>query len=126
MKAPFAHILIVEDNDDLSRLMRRILAPAGVEVTIAVSGEQGLELARQRHYDLITLNLHLPGINGLDVCHRLKHDPDLCAIPVIFCSGETNQDVIDHAYHLGAVDYLTKPYGIDDFRERVLAQLHKL
>lgn len=126
MKAPFAHVLAVEDNADLASLMRRILAPAGVELTHALSGEQALELMRQRRFDLVTLNIRLPGINGLEVCHRLKQDPELCAIPVIFASGETNQEVIDHAYQLGAVDYLTKPYGIHEFRERVLAQLHKL
>jgi len=126
MKAPFAHILCVEDNESLAHLMRRVLAPAGVEITHALSGEQALDLVRQRRYDLVTLNIRLPGISGFEVCHRLKHDPDLCAIPVLFCSGETNQEFIDQAYQLGAVDYLTKPYGIDDFRERVLAQLHQL
>lgn len=126
MKAPFALVLAVEDNADLASLMRRILAPAGVELTHALSGEQALELVRQRRFDLITLNIRLPGMNGLEVCRRLKADPDLFAIPVIFASGETNQEFIDQAYQLGAVDYLTKPYGVEDFRERVLAQLHRL
>lgn len=126
MQPPLAHILAVEDNDALAHLMRRILEPVGVELTIAVSGEQALELVRQRRFDLITLNIRLPGINGFEVCRRLKADPDLRAIPVIFASGETNQEFIDHAYQAGAVDYLTKPYGIVAFRERVLAQLHKL
>lgn len=123
--SPFAHVLAVEDNANLAQLMRRALQAEGVELTIASSGEQAMELVRQHWFDLIILNINLPGINGLEVCRRLKQDPFLKAVPVIFASGEVNRVFVDEAFRLGAVDYLAKPFGLQDFTTRVLAQLRQ-
>lgn len=121
--SPVAQVLAVEDNADLARLMQRVLQRSGIAVTLASSGEQAMELVKQRRFDLFVLNIRLPGISGLEVCRRLKLDPDLKAVPVIFASGETSHRVIDEAFRLGAVDYLPKPYGIEEFRMRVFAHL---
>jgi two-component system cell cycle response regulator len=120
---PFKQVLAVEDNTNLAILMQRALQREGVGLTIASSGEQALELVRQHWFDLVILNINLPGINGLEVCRRLKSDPVLKAIPVIFASGEINRVFVDEAVRLGAVDYLTKPFGLQEFTTRVLAQL---
>lgn len=116
-------VLAVEDNETLAALMQRILHREAVELTLAGSGEQALELVRQRRFDLIILNIRLPGMNGLEVCRRLKLDPALKEIPVLFASGETSPEFVDAAFRLGAMDYLPKPYGVDEFRSRVLALL---
>lgn len=120
---PVAQVLVVEDNANLAVLMRRALQPEGVELTVAGSGEQALELVRERRFDLFILNINLPGISGLEVCERLKQDPALRPIPVLFASGETRRELVDQAFRLGAVDYLPKPFDLEDFKTRVLAHL---
>jgi CheY-like chemotaxis protein len=123
MKAPFAQVLVVDDNAVIAFDMRQLLQTSVAETTLAGSGEQALTLVRERRFDLILLNIHLPGISGLEVCRRLKLDPQLKAIPVIFVSGECDQVFVNEALRLGAVDYLTKPYDTKAFAARVLAHL---
>ncbi len=125
MNAPIPQVLAVEDNETLAALMQRILLREAVELTLAGSGEQALELVRQRRFDLIILNIRLPGMNGLEFCRQLKLDPALKDIPVLFASGETSPEFVDAAFRLGAADYLPKPYGVDEFRARVLALLRR-
>lgn len=125
MNNPIPQVLAVEDNELLATLMQRILQRVGIELTVAGSGEQAMEIVRQRRFDLIVLNIRLPGMNGLEVCHRLKLDPALKEIPVLFASGETSPEYVDAAFRLGAADYLPKPYGIEEFRTRVLALLRR-
>ncbi len=125
MNAPIPQVLAVEDNELLATLMQRILQRMGIGLTVAGSGEQAMEIVRQRRFDLVVLNIRLPGMNGLEVCHRLKLDPDLKDIPVLFASGETSEEFVDAAFRLGAADYLPKPYGVDELRTRVLALLKR-
>ncbi len=123
MATPKARVLAVEDNASLALLMQRALQPEGVEVTVASSGEQGLGLARRQRFDLIILNINLPGITGLQVCQQLKLDPALKDIPVLFASGETSRLFVDEAFRLGAVDFLPKPFALQEFTACVLAHL---
>ena len=120
MPNPLAQVLAVEDSPHFASLLQSVLQLIGAELTIASSGEQAMELVRQRRFDLIILNVRLPGINGLEVCRRLKQDPELKTIPVIFSSGEPDSHIRDEAVCLGAVDYLVKPYRMQDFMARVL------
>jgi|GEM_PF-1019271 len=122
-ESPIAQVLAVEDNANLAGLMQRALQAEGVELTIAGSGELAMQLVREHRFDLIILNINLPGISGLEVCRRLKLNPARQRIPVIFASGETSRQFVDQAFHLGAVDYLPKPFGLEDFKTRVLAHL---
>ncbi len=123
MTVPFAHVLVVEHDSVVALDQQRLLQDLGAEATIAGSGEQAMILVRQRRFDLIILSINLPGIIGLEVCRRLKQDPDLMAIPVLFMSGETSPYFVDIAFRLGAVDYLTKPCEPEYFKQRVSAQL---
>lgn len=125
MKAPAAQMLAVDDEAVIALDFRRLLQPLGAELTIVSSGEQAMRIVRQRRFDLVMLNVHLPGISGLDVCRRLKQDPGLMDIPIIFLTGETNPQYVDIAYRLGAADYLTKPYEPEDFKTRVLIHLFR-
>ncbi len=126
MKVPAAQVLAVEDDAVIALEMQRLMQPAGVEITLASSGEKALETVRQRRFDLIMLNLRLSGISGLEVCRRLKLDPDLKDIPVVFLSAETNSQFMNIAFRLGAVDYLTKPYEVEHFKTRMLVHLGHL
>lgn len=120
---PKPQVLAVEDNANLAILMQRALHREDVELTIADSGERAMELVRQLWFDLIVLNINLPGISGLEVCRRLKSDPALHSIPVIFASGETSRPFMEEAFRLGATDYLHKPFGLPEFTARVLTHL---
>lgn len=70
------HVLAAEANADRVTRMRRVLQPAGIKLTVVGSGEQAMEIVRLRWFDLIILNIRLPGINGLDACRSLKMDPE--------------------------------------------------
>lgn len=124
MKAPVAHVLAVEEDSVIALDLRRLMQGLGAEITIAISGEQAMELIRRRRFDLVILDFYLPGINGLEVCRRLKLDHGLKKIPVIFLTGETNLEIVNLAFRLGAADYLIKPFVPEDFKQRVRAHLN--
>lgn len=123
MKAPLARVLAVEDHPEIGNLMRAALTRARIEATLITTGEEAVAVARQQPFDLILLDIALPGISGLDVCRRLKLDKTLRHIPVIFVSGQTSKAYHDEAHRLGAVDFIEKPFELLDFLARVLGQL---
>jgi DNA-binding response OmpR family regulator len=92
-------------------------------VQVAHTAEQGIQLARTRGFDLITLNIVLPGTSGFEVCRRLKQIPRLHDAPVIFVSGHTSEKDQKRAFDLGAVDYIEKPFDAQDFVSRILSQV---
>ena len=91
---------------------------------VATSGARGLELALLRPLpDLILLDIEMPGMNGYEVCRRLKEDPHTCEIPVIFLSAHNNVEDITRGLELGAVDYVAKPIVVPILRARVRTHL---
>lgn len=123
MQPPLARVLAVEDHPELGSLMRRALGCAHVEVTIVRTGEEALKIVRQRSFDLILLDIGLPGMSGLDVCRQLQADKALQNIPIIFVSGETSKAYKHEAVRLGAVDFIEKPFELLDFLSRVMGHL---
>lgn len=116
-----ATILVVEDDPEVSELLRLTLEHEGHRVLLANSGETALHLARTEQPDLISLDIRLPDLDGFEVLQLLKRDPATAAIPVVIVSVVFDQD---RGLRLGAVDYFTKP--LDEPRllrvvERVLA-----
>ena len=109
-----ATVLVVDDEETVRDLMRRFLAREGFDVVTARDGEEGLELARQLHPALITLDVLMPGMDGWSVLQALKADPDLAPIPVVML---TILDEQNRGYALGAADYLTKPIQRERLRE---------
>ncbi len=107
-------VLVVDDEETVRDLMRRFLAREGFDVVTARDGKEGLELARQLHPALITLDVLMPGMDGWSVLQALKADPDLAPIPVVML---TIVDEQNRGYALGAADYLTKPIQRDRLRE---------
>ncbi len=116
-------MLVVEDHPEIGNLMRAALTRARIEATLITTGEEAVARARQQPFDLILLDVALPGISGLDVCRRLKSDKTLRHIPVTFVSGQTSKAYLDEARRLGAVDFIGKPFELLDFLARVLGQL---
>ncbi|CAK0779437.1 diguanylate cyclase [Gammaproteobacteria bacterium] len=113
-----ARILII---DDMPANLRTLGASLSKEykLQIATSGAQGLEFARQSPPDLILLDVMMPEMDGYETCRRLKDDPQLRKIPVIFVTAVSESDAEYTGLALGASDYLAKPVNIDIARQRI-------
>lgn len=116
-------ILLVDDDPANRVLLRRILERRGYEVLEAPDGEGALALARERSPDLILLDVQLPGLDGYEVCRRLKADPRSAQLPVIFLSalGESGDKV--RGFEAGGADYLGKPFHKEEVATRVATHL---
>ena len=123
MKAPLARVLAVEDHPEIGNLMRAALTRARIEATLITTGEEALAVVREQPFDLILLDIALPGMSGLEVCRQLKAEKSLRHIPVIFVSGQTSKAYHDAARRLGAVDFIEKPFELLDFLARMMGQL---
>ncbi|MCP4686659.1 MAG: response regulator, partial [Desulfobacterales bacterium] len=117
------HILIVDDNPNNLRVLNALLAENGYMVRPSNSGLVALESARAIPPDLVLLDIKMPGMDGYEVCRRLKADERSRDIPVIFISalGETMNKV--KAFSLGGVDYITKPFQAEEVLARLKTHL---
>ena len=118
-----AHILVVDDEPDLVDLIEHHLRREQYEVAKASDGEKALAEARRRVPDLIVLDLMLPGMDGLEVCRRLRADPRTMHVPIVMLTakGEESDAVIGLAQ--GADDYVRKPFGAKELVARIAARL---
>ena len=123
-----ASILVVDDTPANLQLLGGLLRQLGFAVRLANSGAAALESARVLPPDMILLDVRMPRMNGYEVCTRLKADERLRRVPVIFISalGETEDKV--KAFQVGGVDYVTKPFHVEEVEARVRAHLenHRL
>jgi len=108
---PKEKILVVDDEEDILELVRYNLAKEGYRVSCVTSGEQALKEAKEGAPDLILLDLMLPGLDGLDVCRRLKSDHVTSVIPIIMLTAKGEDADIVTGLELGAEDYVTKPFS---------------
>ena len=125
-QTPVPNILVVDDTPANVQLLVRMLADRGYSVRAALSGELALQAARESPPDLILLDINMPGMNGYEVCEQLRADEILRDIPVIFLSAlnETGDKV--KAFSVGGVDYVTKPFQLDEVYARVETHLKLL
>lgn len=122
---PNENILVVDDEKDILELVRYNLAKAGYEVQCAASGEAALDLLERSVPDLILLDLMLPGLDGLDVCRRLKQDERTRSVPVIMLTARGEDADIVAGLELGADDYITKPFSPRVLVARIRAVLRR-
>ena len=108
---PKERILVVEDEEDILELVRYNLAKEGYQVTGALTGEDALKKARAEVFDLIMLDLMLPGIDGLDVAKKLKNDKRTEPVPIVMLTAKGEEADIVTGLELGADDYVTKPFS---------------
>lgn len=101
-------ILIVDDDPVVVQVLGKMLSDLG-HVRFALSGPQGVQMAREVHPDVILLDAEMPGMSGYEVCHALKTDPDLWSIPVIFITQHDDADSELRGLEAGAVDFIGKP-----------------
>ncbi len=117
-------ILVVEDNRASMKLLVGILADVGFAVRPAGDGELGLRSVQAKKPDLILLDFKLPGIDGIEVCRRLRKDPETREIPVIFVSALEDSQLKVQALQAGAVDYVTKPIDAAEVLARIATHLN--
>ena len=115
-------VLVVEDHPDTQSAVAEHLAESGFEVAVASDGLAALEFVRERHPQVVYLDLNLPHISGYDVCEQIRADPALADIVIVMTSARGSLDVRAHALEAGADAYVPKPYSL----ERLLAQVNDL
>lgn len=115
-------ILIVEDELPVAVTMSFLLTRAGCETEIATTRATALQMARASRFDLITLDVNMPDVNGFILCNELKENPRLRDIPVVFVTGRCSLEDQQRGLEAGAVDYITKPFGVE-FAPRLLSHI---
>jgi two-component system KDP operon response regulator KdpE len=119
---PRGSILIVDDDTQIQRVMRVSLTAEGYGTECTRTGEEALERVRAGKYDLVLLDINLPGINGLTTCRHIRSFSD---IPIIMMTvRDTEKDKV-HALDLGADDYVEKPFGMPEMLARIRATLRR-
>jgi two-component system alkaline phosphatase synthesis response regulator PhoP len=118
-------ILVVDDEEDILELVRFNLAREGYPVICTTSGEETLKIAREKHPNLIVLDLMLPGIDGLEVAKILRNDPKTEDIPIVMLTAKGEEADVVTGLELGADDYVTKPFSPRVLLARVKAVLRR-
>lgn len=117
-------ILIVDDNTRNLKVLAEIIREKGWKVALAEDGKRALAIAEKRPPDLILMDVDMPGMDGYEVCSRLKSMEGLSSIPVIFISALTETDDKVRGFDAGGVDYITKPFNREEILARVRTHLY--
>jgi two-component system phosphate regulon response regulator PhoB len=118
-------ILVVDDEPDILELIRYSLTRNNYDMTGVASGEEAFASVRMSPPDLVVLDLMLPGVDGLEVCRRLKNDARTAGIPVIILSAKGEEADVVTGLELGADDYLAKPFSPRVLQARIKAVLRR-
>lgn len=116
-------ILVVDDDANIRTLLTVLLEDEGYQVLTAADGEAALTIAGAEHPDLILLDIRMPKMDGLQVCDKLRTNPDTHSIPVIFLTGFNSHDRMEMAIEMGGDDFLGKPVNAIELRIRIRAML---
>ena len=120
---PAPSVLIVDDTVDNLRLLAEVLGEQGYEVRPVTSGRQALRAVEQDPPDLILLDINMPEMDGYEVCRRLRLNERCRDLPVIFLTAMADTASKVRAFNMGGVDYITKPFQLDEVLARVRTQL---
>jgi phosphate regulon transcriptional regulator PhoB len=122
---PRARVLVVEDEQDILHLVSYNLKKEGFRVDEARSGEEGLRMVRERPYQLLVLDLMLPGLSGMELCRAVKRDPAIAGVPIIMLTARSEEMDKVSGLEAGADDYITKPFSVREFLARVRSVLRR-
>src|SRR5271167_4313746 len=106
-----SRLVLIEDEEDIAALIKLQAELSGYKLTVEVDGLNGLRAVEREKPDLVILDIMLPGQNGLDVCRKIKGNPDLRDIPVIILTAKTEELDVVLGLELGADDYVAKPFS---------------
>lgn len=119
------HVLLVEDEPDLQFIARLALEDAGHCVTVVADGQSAIDTARRTGFDVVLLDVMLPGMNGLEVCRRLKQHAATATLPVIFLTAKSQESEIQHGLSLGVHGYIIKPFDVYTLPTQIVALLSR-
>ncbi len=120
-----ANILIVDDDIDVAETVARTLQRAGFETMISYRGSDALQMAHDRHPDLVVLDVRMPGMDGIEVCRLLRAMPSLSRVPILFLSAKGEVTDRLEGFEAGADDYIVKPFDLRELELRVKALLRR-
>jgi len=112
-------ILVVEDETPMAMMLVYLLVRAGHETEVARTGRGAIELASERKFDVIAMDVDLPDLTGFEVCRELKQRHISCRTPILFMSGDATAERRKRAFDLGAADFIAKPFEPPDFLDRI-------
>lgn len=120
-----ARVLVVDDDPSVADAISRTLNRRGHETTVVHNGEEALLAVRTNQPELIVLDVVMPRMDGVEVCRRLRADPDTAHLPIIFLTARIMIEDKIKGFEAGADDYLTKPFAIQELELRVRALLRR-
>jgi DNA-binding response OmpR family regulator len=103
-------ILVVDDDENILSLERTILEQKGFDVTAAAGGAEALKLLADQTFDLVLLDVMMPEVDGFTVCRKIKEDPRLKDVPVIFLTAKGGGEALAEGFESGAIMYINKPF----------------
>jgi DNA-binding response OmpR family regulator len=109
-------ILVVDDESQIRRVMRAILIPQGFDVDDAKSGDEALDRLRSAKYDLVLLDIDMPGMTGFETCRAIRA---VSEIPIFMLTGRSSEKYRVEAFDAGADDYITKPFSTPELLARI-------
>ena len=115
-------VLVIDDDHDLGKLIEVILKPLEITVCLAYSGSDGLKQAYMIHPDLVILDVMMPGMDGYEVCSRLR---EFSSFPIMMLTARANENDVLHGFNVGATDYLKKPFSKTELEARVRALFNR-
>jgi DNA-binding response OmpR family regulator len=118
-------VLIVEDEQGIVELLKARLEPEGFQVVAAYNGQEGLRAVTEARPDLIILDLTLPGLDGIELCRRIRRQPETARLPILVLSGKSEEIDKVVLLELGADDYVTKPFNTKELVARVKTLLRR-
>ena len=118
-------ILVVEDEEQVADLIAVLFTRLNWDVQIATIGKQGLELAIEEKFDLITLDVGLPDISGVEICRELRQRHISYRTPIVFVSAHAGAEIKRQAFEFDAVDFIQKPFRVEDFMARISTALKR-
>lgn len=114
-----AQILIVEDNPEIRSVLREFLESEGHTVVVAKTGEAGLEAVQEDRPDLILMDIMMPGIDGWELCGKIKSDSRLKDIPVVMVTSKIGKKHMEQSMDCGALAHINKPFKLDQLLETI-------
>jgi two-component system KDP operon response regulator KdpE len=117
-----AHILVVDNDPQIRRLMRTTLVAQGFEVTDARNGEEAIERSHAKKFDVVLLDINMPGMNGIETCREIRAGSD---VGIIMLTVRTEEQDKTAALEAGADDYVTKPFSMPELLARIRASLRR-
>lgn len=122
---PLANILVIEDDYIVARTIERSLQHEDFHVTLVSRGDKGLHMARQEPPDLVILDIIMPDMDGYEVCKEMRASAQLAHIPILFLTAKVKPQDKIAGFKVGADDYLTKPFNVDELILRIQAILRR-